>query len=202
MFTGIIESKGELVGLQKEGGNVQLQVRADFVHELQVDQSVAHDGVCLTVVGIDKDVYTVTAIEETLQKTNLGQAGVGHLFNLERCAMVGDRLDGHVVQGHVDTTGTLERIETRDGSWILTIVHPKGAGWITVPKGSVTLSGISLTVVDSAPGRFTVAIIPYTWEHTNLHATAEGSAMNLEFDVMGKYVAQLLEAHLTARGGA
>lgn len=116
--------------------------------------------------------------------------------------MVGDRLDGHVVQGHVDTTGTLERIETRDGSWILTIVHPKGAGWITVPKGSVTLSGISLTVVDSAPGRFTVAIIPYTWEHTNLHATAEGSAMNLEFDVMGKYVAQLLEAHLTARGGA
>jgi riboflavin synthase len=190
------------VGLQKEGGNVQLQVRADFVDELQVDQSVAHDGVCLTVVAIDKDVYTVTAIEETLLKTNLGRAKVGHQFNLERCAMVGDRMDGHVVQGHVDTTGTLERIETRDGSWILTVVHPKGSGWITVPKGSITLSGISLTVVDSAPGRFTVAIIPYTWEHTNLHATPEGSPMNLEFDVMGKYVAQLLEAHINARGGA
>jgi riboflavin synthase len=122
------------------------------------------------------------------------------VFNLERCAVVGDRIDGHVVQGHVDTTGTLASVEERDGSWILTIEHPHTMEWMTVPKGSIALSGISLTVVDSAPGRFTVAIIPYTWEHTNLHQTPIGSPMNLEFDVMGKYVARLLDAQLNARG--
>lgn len=200
MFTGIIEAQGTLVALRHEGANVHLDVRAPFTSSLQIDQSVAHDGVCLTVVAIEGDVYTVTAIEETLAKTHLGSCEVGQAFNLERCAVVGDRIDGHVVQGHVDTTGTLASVETRDGSWILTIEHPHSMEWMTVPKGSIAVSGISLTVVDSAPGRFTVAIIPYTWEHTNLHRTPVGAPMNLEFDVMGKYVARLLEAQLNARG--
>ena len=202
MFTGIIEAQGELVGLRKEGTNVHLDVKAPFTSELQIDQSVAHDGVCLTVVHLDGDVYTVTAIDETLKKTHLGQMEVGHVFNLERCAKVGDRIDGHVVQGHVDTTGTLKAVEEQDGSWIVRISHPVAPEWITVPKGSIALAGISLTVVDSAPGEFSVAIIPYTWEHTNLHRTPVGAPMNLEFDVMGKYVARLLEAQLSARGVA
>ena len=202
MFTGIIEAQGELVGLRKEGTNVHLDVKAPFTSELQIDQSVAHDGVCLTVVHLDGDVYTVTAIDETLKKTHLGQVEVGHVFNLERCAKVGDRIDGHVVQGHVDTTGTLMAVEEQDGSWIVRISHPVAPEWITVPKGSIALAGISLTVVDSAPGEFSVAIIPYTWEHTNLHRTSVGAPMNLEFDVMGKYVARLLDAQLSARGVA
>ena len=202
MFTGIIEAQGELVGLRKEGTNVHLDVKAPFTSELQIDQSVAHDGVCLTVVHLDGDVYTVTAIDETLKKTHLGQVEVGHVFNLERCAKVGDRIDGHVVQGHVDTTGTLKAVEEQDGSWIVRISHPVAPEWITVPKGSIALAGISLTVVDSAPGEFSVAIIPYTWEHTNLHRTPVGAPMNLEFDVMGKYVARLLDAQLSARGVA
>jgi len=200
MFTGIIEAQGTLVGRREEGTNVHLEVKAPFTGELQVDQSVAHDGVCLTVVAIEGDVYTVTAIEETLAKTHLGSCDVGHVFNLERCAVVGDRIDGHVVQGHVDTTGTLASVEPREGSWVLTIEHPQGPEWITVPKGSIALAGISLTVVDSGPGHFSVAIIPYTWEHTNLHRTEVGAPMNLEFDVMGKYVARLLDAQLSARG--
>ncbi|MEE2918940.1 MAG: riboflavin synthase [Bacteroidota bacterium] len=200
MFTGIIEAQGTLVGKREEGTNVHLDVKAPFTAELNVDQSVAHDGVCLTVVAIEGDVYTVTAIEETLAKTHLGGCDVGHVFNLERCAVVGDRIDGHVVQGHVDTTGTLASVESREGSWVLTIEHPQGPEWITVPKGSIALAGISLTVVESGPGHFSVAIIPYTWEHTNLHQTEVGSPMNLEFDVMGKYVAKLLDAQLSARG--
>ena len=202
MFTGIIEAQGKLVGLRKEGTNVHLDVKAPFTSELQIDQSVAHDGVCLTVVHLDGDVYTVTAIDETLKKTHLGQVEVGHVFNLERCAKVGDRIDGHVVQGHVDTTGTLKAVEEHDGSWIVRVSHPVAPEWITVPKGSIALAGISLTVVDSAPGEFSVAIIPYTWEHTNLHRTPVGAPMNLEFDVMGKYVARLLDAQLSARGVA
>ena len=190
------------MGLRKEGTNVHLDVKAPFTSELQIDQSVAHDGVCLTVVHLDGDVYTVTAIDETLKKTHLGQVEVGHVFNLERCAKVGDRIDGHVVQGHVDTTGTLMAVEEQDGSWIVRISHPVAPEWITVPKGSIALAGISLTVVDSAPGEFSVAIIPYTWEHTNLHRTSVGAPMNLEFDVMGKYVARLLDAQLSARGVA
>ncbi|MGB1383982.1 MAG: riboflavin synthase [Flavobacteriales bacterium] len=200
MFTGIIEAQGELVGVRREGTNVHLDVRAPFTPELQVDQSVAHDGVCLTVVALNEDVYTVTAIEETLAKTHLESCQIGHVFNLERCAVVGDRIDGHVVQGHVDTTGSLASVDERDGSWVLTVEHPIGPEWMTVPKGSIALSGISLTVVDSGPGRFSVAIIPYTWEHTNLHRTPVGAPMNLEFDVMGKYVARLLDAQLKARG--
>ena len=202
MFTGIIEAQGELVGLRKEGTNVHLDVKAPFTSELKIDQSVAHDGVCLTVVHLDGDVYTVTAIDETLKKTHLGKVEVGHVFNLERCAKVGDRIDGHVVQGHVDTTGTLKAVEEQDGSWIVRVSHPVAPEWITVPKGSIALAGISLTVVDSAPGEFSVAIIPYTWEHTNLHRTPVGAPMNLEFDVMGKYVARLLDAQLSARGVA
>ncbi len=188
------------MGVRHEGTNVHLDVRAPFTPELQVDQSVAHDGVCLTVVALNEDVYTVTAIEETLAKTHLGSCNIGHVFNLERCAVVGDRIDGHVVQGHVDTTGSLASVDERDGSWVLTVEHPVGPEWMTVPKGSIALSGISLTVVDSEPGSFSVAIIPYTWEHTNLHRTPLGAPMNLEFDVMGKYVARLLDAQLKARG--
>ena len=201
MFTGIIEAQGELVATRREGTNVHLVVRAPFADALQIDQSVAHDGVCLTVVDLAGDTYTVTAIEETLLKTTLGSLQPGHVFNLERCAVVGDRIDGHVVQGHVDVAGTLHDVTSRDGSWLLTVRHPVGPEWLTVPKGSIALQGISLTVVDSGPGTFSVAIIPYTWEHTNLHRTAPGSAVNLEFDVMGKYVARLLDAHLKTRGG-
>ena len=202
MFTGIIEAQGELVGLRKEGTNVHLDVKAPFTSELQIDQSVAHEGVCLSVVHLDGDVYTVTALNETLKKTHLGQVEVGHVFNLERCAKVGDRIDGHVVQGHVDTTGTLKAVEEQDGSWIVRISHPVAPEWVTVPKGSIALAGISLTVVDSGPGHFSVAIIPYTWENTNLHRTEVGAPMNLELDVMGKYVARLLDAQLSARGVA
>ena len=201
MFTGIIESQGVLQSRREEGTNVHLEIQASFASELKVDQSVAHDGICLTVVSIQNGTYTVTAIEETLNKTHLGTVAVGHVFNLERCASVGDRLDGHVVQGHVDTIGTLSKVEEKDGSWVLTINHPISNEWLTVAKGSIALNGISLTVVDSQSGQFTVAIIPYTWEHTNLHRVHIGDAMNLEFDVMGKYVARLLQAHLQERGG-
>ena len=200
MFTGIITDVGEVRRVEKRG---DLRARIGTLYDMQgvdIGASIACDGVCLTVVAIDGDVYTVTAIEETLAKTHLGSCDVGHVFNLERCAVVGDRIDGHVVQGHVDTTGTLASVESREGSWVLSIEHPQGPEWITVPKGSIALAGISLTVVDSGPGHFSVAIIPYTWEHTNLHRTEVGSPMNLEFDVMGKYVARLLDAQLSARG--
>ncbi len=200
MFTGIIETFGDVVALRKEGTNLHLDIECKLAPELKVDQSVAHDGVCLTVVAIEGMVYTVTAIDETLNVTNLDEVAVGHRFNVERCAQVGDRLDGHVVQGHVDVTGVLRSVTPQDGSWVLRIDHPSGPGWITVPKGSIALNGISLTVVDSDSEGFSVAIIPYTWEHTNLSQLSEGDKVNLEFDVMGKYVAKLLDAQLRARG--
>ena len=202
MFTGIIETLGEVQDVRQDGTNVHLDVRSSFTHELRVDQSVAHDGVCLTVVALNDDVYTVTAIDETLRVTSLGEVRAGHQFNLERCAKVGDRLDGHVVQGHVDVTGTLVAVEPQDGSWVLHFDHPQGEGWFTVPKGSITVNGISLTVVDSALDGFSVAIIPYTWEHTNLSRLEVGDPVNLEFDVMGKYVARLVDVQLKARGVA
>ena len=202
MFTGIIETLGEVQDVRQDGTNVHLDVRSSFTHELRVDQSVAHDGVCLTVVALNDDVYTVTAIDETLRVTSLGEVREGHQFNLERCAKVGDRLDGHVVQGHVDVTGTLVAVEPQDGSWVLRFDHPRGEGWFTVPKGSITVNGISLTVVDSALDGFSVAIIPYTWEHTNLSRLKVGDPVNLEFDVMGKYVARLVDVQLKARGVA
>jgi riboflavin synthase len=192
MFTGIIEQNGRIEKVVREGTNVHYTVSAPFAGELQVDQSVAHDGVCLTVVELAKDSYVVTAIQETMQRTSLGQWKEGSVVNLERCTQLGGRLDGHLVQGHVDTTASLLQIRDESGSWVLEFVHDVHPEFVTVPKGSITVNGISLTVVDSKSDGFSVAIIPYTWEHTNLHALQEGDRVNLEFDVIGKYVARML----------
>ena len=194
MFTGIIEQLGRVQRIEEEGTNVHFTIEAAFAGELQIDQSVAHNGVCLTVVAKDAEGYTVTAIQETMERTNLGAWREGDLVNLERCTQLGGRLDGHLVQGHVDTTARLIDIKDADGSWELLFEHAAHAEFITVPKGSITVNGISLTVVQSEPTRFSVAIIPYTWEHTNLHALELGQAVNLEFDVIGKYVARILAA--------
>ena len=191
MFTGIIESIGEIIALNPDGGNLHITVRCDFTHELKIDQSLAHDGVCLTVVAISGDQYTVTAIEETLEKTNLSHWRVGGLVNLERAMQLGDRLDGHIVQGHVDLVGSCTLTEEKDGSWRYLFAYDKDSGHVTVSKGSVTINGVSLTVVESAPGLVGVAIIPYTYEHTNFKALGVGSAVNLEFDIIGKYVARI-----------
>ena len=192
MFTGIIEQNGRIEKVVREGTNVHYTVSAPFAGELQVDQSVAHDGVCLTVVELAKDSYVVTAIQETMERTSLGQWKEGSVVNLERCTQLGGRLDGHLVQGHVDTTASLLQIRDENGSWVLEFAHDVHPEFVTVPKGSITVNGISLTVVDSKSDGFSVAIIPYTWEHTNLHALQEGDRVNLEFDVIGKYVARML----------
>jgi len=192
MFTGIIEQNGRIEKVEHEGSNVHFTVAAPFADELQVDQSVAHDGVCLTVVEQTPRTYVVTAIQETMERTSLGQWKEGSVVNLERCTQLGGRLDGHLVQGHVDTTAKLKEVRDEDGSWVLHFSHGVHPEYVTVPKGSITVNGISLTVVDSHPDGFSVAIIPYTWEHTNLHTLRPGDAVNLEFDVIGKYVARLL----------
>lgn len=192
MFTGIIEQNGRIEKVEHEGSNVHFTVAASFADELQVDQSVAHDGVCLTVVEQTPHTYVVTAIQETMERTSLGQWKEGSVVNLERCTQLGGRLDGHLVQGHVDTTAKLKEVRDEDGSWELHFSHGVHPEYVTVPKGSITVNGISLTVVDSHPDGFSVAIIPYTWEHTNLHTLRPGDAVNLEFDVIGKYVARLL----------
>lgn len=191
MFTGIIETLGEVVGIEKEQGNIHFTVRAGITHELKIDQSVAHNGCCLTVVGITDDTYVVTAIHETLIKTNLGSWTVGTKVNVERCMQLGARLDGHIVQGHVDTTGVCVDKEMQDGSWKFTFTYDYDQP--TVPKGSITVNGTSLTVVDSEKGKFSVCIIPYTYDHTNFHTIEIGSQVNLEFDIIGKYVARLME---------
>ena len=192
MFTGIIAQNGRIEKVEREGTNVHFTVSAPFASELQVDQSVAHDGVCLTVVKLDPGSYVVTAIQETMDRTSLGQWKEGHVVNLERCTQLGGRLDGHLVQGHVDTTATLLQVRDADGSWVLEFAHEVHPEFVTVHKGSITVNGISLTVVDSKPDGFSVAIIPYTWEHTNLHTLQSGDRVNLEFDVIGKYVARML----------
>jgi len=192
MFTGIIEQNGLIEKVVHEGSNVHFTVAASFAEELQVDQSVAHDGVCLTVVEKTPLTYVVTAIHETMERTSLGQWKEGSVVNLERCTQLGGRLDGHLVQGHVDTTAKLMEVRDEDGSWVLHFSHGVHPEYVTVPKGSITVNGISLTVVDSHPDGFSVAIIPYTWEHTNLHTLRQGDEVNLEFDVIGKYVARLL----------
>lgn len=192
MFTGIIEQTGRIAQVEREGTNVHFTVLADFANEVKVDQSVAHDGVCLTVVEQQASTYVVTAIQETMDRTSLGQWKEGSVVNLERCTQLGGRLDGHLVQGHVDTTATLSSVRDEQGSWVLGFAHAAHPEFVTVPKGSITVNGISLTVVDSRPDGFSVAIIPYTWEHTNLHTLQPGDRVNLEFDVIGKYVARLL----------
>ena len=193
MFTGIIETLGEVTKLEKEGGNLHITLRSKITQELKIDQSVAHNGVCLTVVKIDADQYTVTAIQETLDKTNLNDLQKGDLVNLERAMVLGARLDGHIVQGHVDQTGECTDIKEKDGSWFFTFRYDPTKNNVTIEKGSITIDGTSLTVVDSQKNSFSVAIIPYTYEHTRFGSYTIGTRVNLEFDVIGKYVSRLLE---------
>jgi riboflavin synthase len=192
VFTGIIEAQGKVTAIETEGTNKHFFLSCPFVKELKIDQSLAHNGVCLTVVHIAEDQYQVTAIDETLKKTNLNEVKVGDLVNLERCMAATGRFDGHVVQGHVDQTAICTQVEDQDGSWLFTFRYDAGSGNITVEKGSICVNGISLTVVNSQPDAFSVAIIPYTYEHTNLKQVQAGITVNLEFDIIGKYVARLL----------
>lgn len=191
MFTGIIETLGIVKEIQKDGDNLHLTITSEITNELKIDQSVAHNGVCLTVVAIDNNNYTVTAIKETIDKTTLGEWQVGDLVNLERAMKLGDRLDGHIVQGHVDQTGVCKAITEANGSWYFSFEYDSKLNNITIEKGSITVNGVSLTVVNSQPNGFSVAIIPYTFEHTNFKTFKVGSKINLEFDVVGKYVARL-----------
>jgi riboflavin synthase len=191
MFTGIIESLGIIKDLQSEQDNLHISVDCSITNELKIDQSVAHNGVCLTVVAIKDNVYTVTAIQETLKKTNVGELKVGSSVNLERAMKLGDRLDGHIVQGHVDQIGTCIEIEETNGSWFFTFEYDSKLSNITIEKGSITVNGVSLTVVNSAENQFSVAIIPYTYEHTNFKNFKIGSSVNLEFDIVGKYLKKL-----------
>lgn len=193
MFTGIIETSGKIEQITTERSNTHFTLSSPITHELKIDQSVAHNGVCLTVVAVNADQYTVTAIQETLNKTNLGHWKEGETVNLERAMKLGDRLDGHIVQGHVDQTGICKAVEEVNGSWYFTFEYDSHANNITIEKGSVTVNGVSLTVVNSKNGTFSVAIIPYTFEHTNFKDIKAGTVVNLEFDVIGKYVARLHE---------
>ncbi len=195
MFTGIIETLGTITALEKEQENLHITVRSSLTNELKIDQSVAHNGVCLTVIAIDGDQYTVTTIQETILKTTVSDWKVGDKVNLERAMKLGDRLDGHIVQGHVDQIGYCKSIREADGSWYFTFEYDPALHNITIEKGSVTINGTSLTVVDSNKNEFSVAIIPYTFEHTNFHTFSVGTKINLEFDVVGKYVARLYGLH-------
>lgn len=191
MFTGIIETLGRVEKIEKDRENINFTIQTNITHELKIDQSVAHNGVCLTVVAISGKNYVVTAIKETLDKTNLGLLSETDLVNIERAMKLGDRLDGHIVQGHVDQTAVCTEISENNGSWIFTFVYDVNANNITIEKGSVTVNGVSLTVVDSKKNQFSVAIIPYTYTHTGFSKFKKGTVVNLEFDVIGKYVARL-----------
>lgn len=191
MFTGIIETLGIVKDIVKEEENLHLTINSSITNELKIDQSVAHNGVCLTVVGIENDNYTVTAIKETIDKTNVGDWKINDIVNIERAMKLGDRLDGHIVQGHVDQVGLCKSVEETDGSWKFTFEYDAALNNITIEKGSITVNGVSLTVVDSKINEFSVAIIPYTFEHTNFKSFKIGTKINLEFDVIGKYVAKL-----------
>jgi riboflavin synthase len=191
MFTGIIETLGIIKELKKDNSNLTITVSSSITHELKIDQSVAHNGVCLTVIAINNGEYTVTAIKETIEKTNLADWKVGDLLNLERAMKLGDRLDGHIVQGHVDQTGICKSIQEANGSWYFTFEYDSNLNNITIEKGSITVNGVSLTVVNSKEKEFSVAIIPYTFEHTNFNIFKIGTSINLEFDVVGKYVERL-----------
>ncbi|MBU2937985.1 riboflavin synthase [Lacinutrix sp. C3R15] len=193
MFTGIIEELGIVKQLDQELDNLHLTIESNFTQELQIDQSVAHNGVCLTVVAINNKEYKVTAIKETLEKTNLKKIHVGDVVNLERAMQLGERLDGHIVQGHVDQTAICTHIENTSGSWLFTFKYNSALNNITIEKGSITINGVSLTVVNSKKDAFSVAIIPFTFEHTNFKHFKIGTEVNLEFDVIGKYVARLVD---------
>jgi len=193
MFTGIIETFGTVNNVVEEGTNIHYTIESSLSNELKIDQSVAHNGVCLTVVGLTDHTHTVTAIQETLEKTNLKYLAKGMRVNLERCMQMNGRLDGHIVQGHVDQTAICIKREELDGSWEYRFKYEGGTGNVTVEKGSVCVNGISLTVVNSTNDEFSVFIIPYTFEHTNLQEVIVGDTVNLEFDIIGKYVARLLQ---------
>lgn len=195
MFTGIIEDLATITAIKKEQENVHFTVKSTLTKELKIDQSVAHNGVCLTVVDIKDDTYVVTAIQETLDKTNLNDLEVNSIINLERAMQLGARLDGHIVQGHVDQVGRCTHIAEEDGSWRFTFTYDTALHNVTIEKGSITVNGTSLTVVDSAEGSFSVAIIPYTYEHTGFKDFKIGTRVNLEFDVIGKYVKRLTEGY-------
>ena len=193
MFTGIIESLGIVKNIVQEGENFHITIESSFTSELKIDQSVAHNGVCLTTVNIHGNEYTVTAIKETLDKSNFKHLKIGDFINLERAMVLGARLDGHIVQGHVDQTAVCTNIKEEEGSWVFSFEYDNSLNNITIEKGSITINGISLTVINSKKNGFSVAIIPYTYEFTNFHTFKKGTVVNLEFDVIGKYVARLLE---------
>jgi riboflavin synthase len=197
MFTGIVEKTGKVVNIKKEKGNIHFTIETPLAKELKIDQSMCHDGVCLTVVKVHKKKkqYIITAIQETLDKTNLRQWKVGYEVNLERSMRLDGMIDGHMVQGHVDQTATCVSVKEADGSWVFKFNYDKKSGNITVSKGSISVNGVSLTVVDSEPDHFSVAIIPYTYDVTNFHNFKKGTIVNLEFDIIGKYVARLLEQY-------
>lgn len=195
MFTGIIETFGTITHIVQEGSNFHFDLESALAHELKIDQSLAHDGVCLTVVQASASTYRVTAIDETIQKTNLSGWRIGKKVNLERCMPANGRFDGHIVQGHVDQVGIVKKITDQDGSWIFDFEFDQSLGNVTVEKGSITVNGTSLTCFNSAPGRFSVAIIPYTFEHTNFHQLQEGDKVNLEFDIVGKYIARMIKGY-------
>lgn len=191
MFTGIIETLGTIQEIKKEKDNIHITIDSSITSELKIDQSVAHNGICLTVVALKDTLYTVTAIDETIKKTNLSSWKTGDSVNLERAMKLGDRLDGHIVQGHVDQTGTCIVAQKTNGSWLYTFEYDDTLNNITIEKGSITVNGVSLTVVNSKKNQFSVAIIPYTYEHTNFKSFEVGTKINLEFDVIGKYVSRL-----------
>ena len=193
MFTGIVEATATVENIETKGTSVHFTMSCPFTDELKIDQSLSHNGCCLTIEKIENQRYGVTAIQETLEKTNLGSWKIGTKVNLERCVLMNGRLDGHIVQGHVDQTGIIKSIENLNGSHYITITYTEKDGFTTVPQGSITVDGISLTVAHSGENEFSVAIIPYTWEHTNLKNLEIGSRVNLEFDIIGKYVAKLMK---------
>ncbi|HNY62248.1 MAG TPA: riboflavin synthase [Bacteroidales bacterium] len=201
MFTGIVEKTGKIVQIEQENTNFHFTIEVDFAHELKIDQSMAHDGCCLTIVKVDveKQQYVVTAMDETMIKTNLKSWHVGYEVNLERSMKLDGRFDGHIVQGHVDQTAVCEKVVDEDGSWRFYFTYDAEQNNFTVPKGSITVNGVSLTVVDSEKGRFSVAIIPYTYQVTNFHNFKPGSIVNIEFDVLGKYVQRLMEQYFESQ---
>lgn len=192
MFTGIVESLGEVVQIIESGTNITFSLRSAISEELKIDQSVSHNGVCLTVVEIEGDIYKVTAVEETLKKTNLGSLDIGDKVNLERCMPANGRFDGHIVQGHVDQTAVCTYVEERDGSWLYDFEYDPSTGNVTVEKGSICINGVSLTVFNSTENSFRVTIIPYTYSFTNFHQLAKGDTVNLEFDILGKYIKRIM----------
>jgi len=193
MFTGIVEAIGIVRELKKESANLRFTIQSPFTSELKIDQSISHNGACLTVTDIRGDQYDVVAIEETILKTTLGKLKEGDKINLERSMKLGDRLDGHLVQGHVDETAVCKKIEEKGGSWLFTFEYNSSSSNITVEKGSVCINGVSLTVVESGKNRFSVAIIPYTFDHTNFHSLRTGDFVNIEFDIVGKYISRLMK---------